>query len=739
VTDVGLYERYRDGIEAAVVGGTVLPCWSPDGKHLAYLDGNAEDRTGWLVELSTGTRTPLSDDVDALRDAVRSATGVTPPGRGLPFDYVVFAGPTTLLTGIGAVQLLWELGTGAVTPIPAESATDTFFGVSESARRTPRPYQRAVATLDPQPATELVTPNGQWLLSTYEGNVMRRDVVDGRRVALTTEGTPEIDYRFDWSDPALAAVGMASAVCNVSPDSQRLAVYRVDNRLVARRPVTHHLQRDDEVVFRHAARAGGAVERYSLHVLDLVSRGLVDIDLGEGDSTYPLPVAWTPDNRQLVVAVFSRDCRTARVLIADAATGSSRELFTETGDTFLRTHQDLYFAKKTGLFLTPDGGTLLWFSERSGYKHLYQYDIDGAFVRPLTAGDFPVDDVLLVTDSHVYLTAHSDPARPYDVHVVRVSLTDGRVERLTEGEGVHRALFAPAGEAFVDTWSTPAQPPRSTVRTADGAHLCDLSTGRLEGLPWTPPQQFTVTAADGATELWGVMFFPADFDQSTTYPLIEYVYGGPQVAAAPHSFGGHFAREAHALAQLGFVTVVLDGRGTPGRSKAFHDVVYKSWSSGIVSDHPVAIEQLRERHSFIRPGGVGVIGDSWGGHSAFRLAAERPDLYAAAICSGPGFDPWSSILYEPYLGLPQDDPAPYEAAACVSDAVRQQAEVLIVTGTADFFSFGDAVKVSEQLIRAGKQHELAILPGQLHSFDSAHDNYVGRKYAAFFARHLQGS
>ena len=739
MTDLGLFERYREGIEAAVVGGTVFPSWSPDGKHLAYLDGSAQDRAGWLVELSTGTRAPLCDDVDALRDAVRLATGITPPGRGLPFDYVAFAGPTTLLTGIGAVQLMWELGTGSVTAIPAESAMDTLLGVSETARRTPRPYQRAVPTLDPQPATELATPNGEWLLSTSDGNIVRRDVVDGRSVALTTDGTPEVDYRFDWSDPALAAVGMASPVCNVSPNSQRLAVYRVDSRLVARRPVTHRLQRDDEVVFRHAARAGGAVERISLHVLDLVSRALVDVDLGEGDSTYPLPVAWTPDNRQLVVAVFSRDCQTVRVLLADAATGSSRELFTETGDTFVRTHHELYFATKTGLFLTPDGAALLWLSERSGFKHLYEYGIDGTFLRPLTSGDFPVDDVLLVTDSHVYLTAHIDQTRPYDLHLIRVPLSGGPLEQLTTEEGVHRAVFAPDGETFVDTWSTPSQPPRSALRTAGGTVLCELSAGEISDLAWTPPQQFTVTAADDETELWGVMFLPADFDPSASYPLVEYVYGGPQVAAAPHAFGGHFAREAHALAQLGYVTVVLDGRGTPGRSKAFHDVVHKNWFGGLVADHCAAVEQLRQRHAFIDDGKVGVMGDSWGGSSAFRLSAERPDIYGAAVCAGPGFDPYSSVLYEPYLGLPQEDTGPYEAASCVAVAVEQQAELLIVVGSADFFSWSDTHKVSEQLIRAGKQHELVVLPGQLHAYDSVHDRYFGRKYAAFFARHLQGA
>ena len=133
------------------------------------------------------------------------------------------------------------------------------------------------------------------------------------------------------------------------------------------------------------------------------------------------------------------------------------------------------------------------------------------------------------------------------------------------------------------------------------------------------------------------------------------------------------------------------------------------------------------------------MGDSWGGNSAFRLCAERPDIYAAAVCAGPGFDPYSSMLYEPYLGLPQDDTGPYEAASCVAHANQQQAELMIVSGTADFFSWSDAMKLSEQLIRVGHQHEFVVLPGQQHAYDSVHDEYFGRKYAAFFRQHLQGA
>ncbi|WP_240686769.1 alpha/beta hydrolase family protein [Amycolatopsis suaedae] len=236
------------------------------------------------------------------------------------------------------------------------------------------------------------------------------------------------------------------------------------------------------------------------------------------------------------------------------------------------------------------------------------------------------------------------------------------------------------------------------------------------------------------------MFFPADFDETRRYPLVEYVYGGPQIAVAPHSFSdvlGAFGSRPHALAQLGYVTFVLDARGTPERSKAFHDTVFHDWTAGLVPDHAAAVEQLKQRHDFLTDAKVAVIGHSWGGYSAFRLAAERPDVYTAAVSSAPGFDPYSSVLYECYLGFPQTDGDAYRAAENYPLAARMAAEFLLVCGSSDHATWSDSMKMSEALIRAGKLHEFVVLPGQPHGFGSDHDAYFWRKVAGFLRTHLE--
>ncbi|MEU9886718.1 DPP IV N-terminal domain-containing protein [Sphaerisporangium sp. NPDC051011] len=730
------FDLVRVDFETFVMGGRFTPAWSPDGKSLAFVEGPADERAGWLVDLATGDKKPLFPDVPALRAAILAATGETPPGRGLPFAYVGFAGPRLLATMVGACQLLVDLDSGAVTKQPGDSVVDTYLGVSETYRRTPQEFLRTQPLVDPVKAQELLSPDGRHFVSTVDGDVHVRSTQDGRTVPLTTDGSPEHEYRFDLVDPMVAVIGMAFPVCNFSPDGSRLVAYKVENRGVHQAPQVHFLKREEELVWRVHGQAGGTLERTTLHVLDLYGRAPVEIDLGDTTDTYPVPVAWLPDGSRLVVFVMSRDCRRVEVVLADATKGAVTPVFSEHGDTFVRIHHDIYFGKKTGLFLTPSGDGLVWLSQRSGWKHLYLYALDGTLVRQLTDGEWPVDYVHRIADGYVYFTAHLDQARPYDVQLARVPLAGGPVERLSEGEGVHGAMFSPSGEVLVDTWSTPSEAPRSVLRRVDGKLLTGLSTVDTSRLAWTPSQQFTVTAADGQTELWGVMFFPADFDESKKYPLVEYVYGGPQIAVAPHEFFSWYARDARALAQLGYVTFVLDGRGTPGRSKAFHDVVFHDWTAGLVPDHAAAVEQLKARRAFLSDAKVGVIGRSWGGYSAFRLAAERPDVYTAAVSSAPGFDPYSSVLYECYLGFPQTERSAYEKASCYPLAARMEAAFLLACGSSDHATWPDAMKMSEALIRAGRPHEFVVLPEQYHAYDTVHDGYFWQKVIGFFTTHL---
>ena len=370
----------------------------------------------------------------------------------------------------GAAALTLDLRSGAVEP------------EAVNPHAMPRPFFRVAPIEDPWPALEIPSPDGLHLLAVRGGNVILRSTADGREVPLTTDGTDEIQWRVDYSDPTLGWSGVGLPVTNWSPDGSRIAATRTDLRGVGRMPKIHHLKRSDEVVYQHAAKAGGVLERMTLHVLDTYGRPPVEIDLGDTTDSYPVHAAWFASGQELLVFTMSRDCRRVGVYIADAKTGETTHVRTEEGPTFRRILHDIYFGRKLGVWIVPGEEHLLWLSDRSGVKQLYLYDLEGKLVRQLTDDAGPVDYAQLIAGGYVYYTAHSDPSRPYDLHLHRVPLAGGPARRLTEHEGQHTIVFGPQGDAFVDTWSKPDQPPalccaartgscsaRSRPRTAAGS------------------------------------------------------------------------------------------------------------------------------------------------------------------------------------------------------------------------------------------------------------------------------
>ena len=264
---------------------------------------------------------------------------------------------------------------------------------------------------------ELWTP-----LEVRDGNLVLRAAYDGRETLLTTNGTPEHEWRFDIYRTMLELLGMAVPVTNWSPDGTKLAAYRVDNAGVAQAPQVHYFKRHDEVVQRYHGKAGDILERYTLHILDVHGKPEVTIDLGDTTDTYPCFAGWLPDGSEVLVFRMSRDCRRVDVLAADVETGAVRELFSETGDTFLRIHHDVYFGRKIGLWLTPDGQQILWLSERDGWQHIYAYDLQGKPLGQLTSGSWAVDAVKRIDDGNIWFTARHDQERPYDQHLCRIAL-----------------------------------------------------------------------------------------------------------------------------------------------------------------------------------------------------------------------------------------------------------------------------------------------------------------------------
>jgi len=682
-----------------VFGGSVTVDWIEGGKALWFEEGPLENRVVWRVETATGETTKL----------------------GAP--------PSAAQTGNGAdaLQNLQQmLGWGAAD------------------RMTPKTWTRADYLIDHLAVPEQLSPDAEWFVGITDNNIVLRSTRDGLARSLTSDGT--VHCRWDLETLRWRALpGLRVTYKTVSPwspDSLALLAYRRDVTGVFRIPRMNWLQPFEQLTDSPYQKAGAQLDRIAPVFVELRSGRQVTVRLETTEDRYIQLLAWLPDGAGALIIVYHRDFKDIQIVEANRETGAVRTLLSEHSGSFVKIQHEAMFSGEHGFRQLPDNG-FLWLSTRDGWNHLYRYDSNGRLVAQLTSGEWSVYDIeQLGPDHHVYFTGAIDITRPYDVHVCRVPLEGGAVEQLTREKGIHGPTFSPDGLAFLDTHSMVDRPVRTDLVRADGTRirvLSEMDITALKEVGYTPPEEFTVKAADRTTDLWGVMYKPFDFDPGRSYPLIQCAYAGPQGIETRRFFAvdQSRARNLHwALAQLGYIVVCLDSRGTPGRSKSFHDVVEGSWEPAL-TDQAFAIRQLCERHAWIDVSRVGIIGHSWGGYFATYALLQAPDTYHAAAACSPGYDPWHLMINEPYLGLPLRNRQAYDRADIARSAKDLRGRLLIVAGTSDDAVMGPAMRMVRALIDAGIDHECVLVPNAFHHFSGADEEYLVRKLVAWFDRHVK--
>lgn len=726
-----------------VPGGRVAANWMADGRFW-FVEGAPEATAIRVCDIARGTVADLFD-VATIRSALEAFLGRPLPYGGLPFDTFQQVGTVLSFAFEGASYTL-DIATGAVGVVPGPNQMEQIFERGTAAMAAPRLFKRPSYHAEMFSVPEMASPDGTRLVGLVDHNLAIHHVADGRVEMLTRDGDAECGWDVESLRMGMAAGGsiVQRTVNPWSPDGFALFATRFDQRRVPARTRTHLLKRHDDVEEVRMARTGDPLQIVEPHVVDVL-RGTVTRLAIDTEDHFLLFLGWREGGRSLWFMLFSRDMREAALYCADARTGAVTPIHRERGETYVRIQHQVVWGRP-GCWPLDDG--FLWESERNGWNHLYLYDGEGALQRQLTDGDWPVLDVLGVdaAGGWVYLSAHHDPERPYDVHLCRVPLSGGPIERLTPEPGVHEIQLAPNFSGFVATRSLPDLPPRSTVHRADGTLVHSFppaDIARITALGWTPPEQVRVTAADGETELWGVLFRPRDFDPAKSYPLIEYIYGGPQIVNTPHNFhaptGSPFFALHQALPQLGYAVLVLDARGTPERSKAFQDTSFKEWRRHVGADHAAAIRALAAERPWIDPARVGLWGHSWGGYHTMACLLDHPDVYASGVASAPGFDPYDYFIHEPYFGGPPgpDNAAAYADADLYGEAAGLTRPLMLVAGSSDIGPWQNAVKMTDALLKAGVAHEFVMLPGETHGYGARQEAYFIAKLVAHFDRTLR--
>ena len=352
-------------------------------------------------------------------------------------------------------------------------------------------------------------------------------------------------------------------------------------------------------------------------------------------------VQWAPDGKTLAFVSTSRDHKQEWLRIADARTGDIRDVFTETAPKFFESGDE-----RVNWHYLPGSNEFLWFSERSGWGEMYLYDLaTGKLKNAITTGDGNVKEVLAVDEKArtlYFLGVGREPAlNPYFIQLYRVGFDGQGLERLTPGAVNHAVTLSADGRYFVDIASTPTDPQVTVIRDRDGHEVMPVAKqdiSRLQAIGWKPLTPITVKARDGKTNLYGYMFTPTHIEPGRRYPIVNYVYPGPQIG----SCAGRGFSAAHgdnqALAELGFVVVCIDGMGTNLRSKAFHEAYYGNLGDNTIPDQVTGMQQLAAKYPFIDLDRAGIWGHSGGGNATAAALLHDPDFFKVGIAESGNHD-----------------------------------------------------------------------------------------------------
>ncbi|MEE9611299.1 MAG: DPP IV N-terminal domain-containing protein, partial [Desulfatiglandales bacterium] len=683
-----------------------------------YAEGAPANTIIWKVDPRANTKTPLFDTA-RLRKELTSLLEHEPPYKGLPFNEFTFASEGEQVVKFSVEDRNFELSLDTYQIKPDVDST------AETDQKQPR-------------TAGLRSPDGQWAAEIRENNLWLRSTDDGNEVELTEDGIN--DY------------GWIIQGAMWSPDSSKIAVKRIDYRQVPSFPVVHWLEMPQRVEWRYprssftTTKAGAPLPRTELFVVDIHSKRKIRIQVSDEPDVHIHIVAWSSDGSELFFLKSDRTLKKVDLMAAIPQSGAIRFILRESKPTFV-TGINLNWWYNRLFSELKQSQRFLWMSERDGWNHLYLYDREGNLKSQLTEGDFPLVRVEAVDENTgwIYFTAHGDLRRLYDTHLYRVNLDGKGFKRLTDTKGRHDVRFAPSKKFFLDMHSTMDRPPVVELRRADGTLLRTLSEARIDSLRelgWIQPEEFVVKAADKETDLWGVLYKPFDFKPDRKYPVIEYIYGGPQLSEVPHSFINYWAIFPQALAQLGYIVFVVDARGTPERGKVFQDVAFGNLGRHEILDHSKAVLQLADQRPYMDLDRVGIFGHSYGGYMTLRAMLLAPDVYHVGVASASLADLYYGNAMEVYMGLPKDNQEGYEYGSNLPFAKNLKGKLLLIHGTSDrAVPFSEAMKMAEAFIQAGKPVDMLIMPERNHNILPVMPNgkgtYVGEAIRRYFQEHLR--
>lgn len=706
-------------LEKMIYHERVVPEWI-DNTRFWYKDDTRRGEEYWLVDIAQQQRWPA-------------------------FDHEKLAASLSVATGeeVGAYKL-------ALTRLQfdGKNALTGFQGKGQNWRLHPENYTLQQLEQEKQN----VSPDGAWEGFIKNHNLWIRSTRNGQEIQLSRDGLVDYEYGVPVINPRdMIQQGKQEPELQPgikwSDDSQKILTYRIDKRGLETLSLvqTQSAKQGRPKTYRYVYALSGdeKVPLAEAYVFHIGNKKRIKLEFPPDPVLYyGAPwYQWYKDSTRVVFMTPDRGYQRFRLFEADVYTGKVRTIIDEQTDNFLD-----YYAHEW--YEVRQGAEYLWASERDGWNHLYRYDGKSAtLLNQVTRGEWRFRNVAHVDEKNniIFLlgSGRETDRDPYLRHLYRVNADESDFMLLTPEPYDHDVHFSPQGDYIVDNYSRADAPARTVIRrSTDGGiimHLQQADISDLLAKNFVMPEPFRIKAADGVTDIYGTIYRPSNFNPGERYAVIDNIYSGPHYVMARKTFFDYHYVVAQSVAEVGFIVVHIDGRGTSKRSKAFHQHAYKNLGEAGLDDHEAAIRQLAKRYPYMDIRRVGIFGFSAGGYDTARALFRKPDFYKVGVASAGNHDLRmdKAVWNEQWMGYP---PGPeYERDSNMNGVGNLKGKLLIAHGELDEnVNPMNTLQLADALIKANKDFDMLIMPGEDHIF-SERSRYFQRIRWDYFVKHLMGA
>jgi dipeptidyl-peptidase-4 len=601
------------------------------------------------------------------------------------------------------------------------------FGAGRAARLTSTAGAEEEATF---------SPNGQRVAFVRGNNLHTVDVAGRQERALTSDGSSFLfNGKLDWLyQEEIYGRGRFRGYW-WSPDSTRIAFIQLDERPVPEYVVADDIPYRQNVEVTDYPKAGDPNPLAKLGVVPVSGGNVAWVDRRDYDPADMLivDVDWAPTTGRLVYQIQDREQTWLDLNSADAASGRSRRLIREQTQAWVNNHGSPVWLKD---------GSFLWFSERSGFKHLYHYRADGTLVRQVTEGRWEIRSLYGVDEARSLVYFDAGARRHIDTDIFRIGLDGTGLTRVSSTDGTHRAIFNPSFSQYIGVWSNAVTPPQVRLHRADGTEVRVIDANPVASLAQhrlSTPEFVEVKARDGFV-MDGMLIKPPDFNPSRRYPVYQLTYAGPTSAYVRNQWGGTTYMYHQLLAQHGVIVWVLDNRSAGGKGAEAQWPIYGKLGELELRDLEDGITWLKEQ-PYVDPSRIALHGWSYGGFMT-AYALTHSTSWAAGIAGAPVTDwrNYDTVYTERYMKIPRNNPDGYRDTAPRFAAGSLHGTLLLIHGGVDDnVHKQNSDQLAYELQRLGKPFEMMVYPRQRHGFTDPRLNRHLRQLMFDFIMRTVGS